>query len=176
MAAGIGAKDRHRLRAGLIAGEADQLDHFHAKSVREIRECSPGQILRATLDSRDRNRMQVGLAGEGFDAQSATFANFADRGSYLGEGRLRHEGKPASRDRGYKAITYMLVSRIPLKGIGRAQGGRDEREDRGGIGRGDGRTRSLRAVQETWPIARCRIDAVDANLRPTSVPRPFHLP
>ena len=54
--------------------------------------------------------MQAGLARKGFDAQSATFANVADCGSYLGKGRLRHGGKPASRDRGYKAITYMLVS------------------------------------------------------------------
>ena len=56
--------------------------------------------------------MQTSRTREGFDAQPARLPKVADRGSYVNESRLRHVGKAASRDRVYKAITYMLVSRL----------------------------------------------------------------
>ena len=109
---------RTPLRAALIASQPHELDGVHVERVRQARQRLPGRILRAALYARHRNRMQVGLARERFDAQSAFLAKAADRGSDLGKGRLRHGRKPASRYRGYKAITYMLVSRFHRKAPG----------------------------------------------------------
>lgn len=110
------------LGAWLLACELNEVDQLHSEGVRQVRQSLPGQILSSALYPRDGDRVKVRLGGKGFDAQSAAFANAADRGSKLGKGRLRHGGSPASRSGVDWAITYMLVCRNPRKRVARMQG------------------------------------------------------
>ena len=87
------------LGAGLFGSEPDEIDQLHVECSSQARKGDPGWILLAALYARDGDGMQIGFGGESFDAQIATLAKVADRGSKLGESRWRHGGKSASRYR-----------------------------------------------------------------------------
>lgn len=83
----------------MLGGELDEVDHLHVERGGQVRQSHPGWVLLAGLDPRDGDVMHIDLSRESFDAQGARLAEVADRGSKLGESRLRHGGSSASRDR-----------------------------------------------------------------------------